>query len=404
MKYFLSTLATFVVLCCSVNADYASNYEGEPPPGMPMISSLAKLTSYAETQVKVGYKSIWSNSMLIGLNDVTSISAQGSSMMDVLSKMQGEFRGHSDSPTDALSTWAFLADSRYNLMFYQAASATTSPDGYGGYLIVSPKLNMRLAQLVPIYFPNAINARIDYTDGDGNVSSVYLQVNNSMIYFPNLFSGAYTSADGKKKNGVLVVQTYYPNGGPALSPGDTYQTAYGLQDGVKKETYGIRGTIAAGVENCITADDKGLPPSYRVLMPLKATAASLDKSQIVNPPTGMVTITAPLGTKRIVTFTIVVPHDIQRMDLVEVCAYDPKMVAPDGSTEEHFCSIPTNSLNWNRSTLGGVTTVTLNATFALERDAITGDDAAGTDWYLYAVIPEYETPATPAPGTIIVGG
>lgn len=402
MKTNLIAAAAFVALCYSnitsvASAEttttetpttyiYGSPYEGEPLVEMSMGTSVGRLMAYAMNNVKVGYKSLWAQRMLNGLDDQTYYWVEGTSMTDVIGKMQGEFRMHSYHPEDEVYVWAYLGDINGNLLFYNNAPAATVKIGDNQYTIVSSKLQLRMVQRVPVKFPNAVSARIDYVDAYGNHYVEYLDVSSGYIFLDAAVVAKYSSSNGAgKSSATLIVGTYYPNGGPALSPGDSYETAYNMLDGKKIATYVVGGTPSVGVENCVVATDSSLPLGSPLAVSLIATAPMNNGWDAVNPPTADVTVLSPEGTQRQVVFTVALPFDVMRHDLVEIHAYNNAQVGADGVTVGEMVATkgsPTRPLTINKVTVGGVVTTTISASFTME--------GGNTNYTIYTVIPEYE--------------
>ena len=396
MKILLTLFAASVLVFGTAQA-LPPSYEGEPPETMQPLTSLARLTAYALDNVKFGMKSAWSQYFVSHPDNSTSFFVQGAGTFDTVTQLNNaEFRFKSYRPQMPLFVHGLLLNERFNALFSMSANATTQQTGPNSYVIMCQPLQMRLASRVPVKFPNAVSARMEYTDPEtGEQAWYYFQVENGYIFVPpDLFQSGY------RMGPIMIVQTYYPDGGPAISPGESFETVYDLAvTGRKLDTYVVRGAPSLAVENCVIGTDKNMTPGTSLHLNLMAKAPAHNGWEIVNPPTAQVRITAPQGTKRAVTFTVVVPENVEQIDMVEIVAYDQASIQPDGSFIEYAAST-TAGLNWSKSTVGGVTSTTLSATFLME-----GEES---DWTIHATILNYEkqrfpwrysnqgTPSTPA--------
>lgn len=388
-NFILAITALIAMFSVSMASKLPDSYQGEPPNELEMITSLSRLTTYALENVRFGYKSIWSSHMIHGLGDKSSCFANGNSASEVLQSIQGELAIHSYRPEEDLYLNSVLFNEGNLPLFNAFAFGSAVKIGGNSYGISCPTLKLRLnIDALPIKFPNAVSAYEEFTDQNGDVQREYMYVSGGYILFDgrHLVGDSVAAGQGYKKR-TLVVYTYYPDGGPALSPGDGFETVYDANTGEKISTAAIRGTVAVGIDNCVIASDRGLPNGYALNISLIATAAEPQGSyEVTNSPGALVHITVPEGNRRLVRFTVAIPHDFD-VSLAEIFAHDRKAVQSGGSGDEQFCNTSSGTLSWSKVTVGGKITTTLTATFIMEGE--------WSDWTIGVKASPYEAQVTP---------
>lgn len=395
-KYLLLILAAALVAVCNTTAapsvptvPMPSSYEGEPPTEMKMITSLDRLNTYALEQIKAGYKSIWSLHAAYSTGDKSSLFVNASGAIDVLQGIQGELSIHSYSPNEDIYVNSVMFNKKFFPLYSAYATGSVVSKGNGVYGINCPALKLKLnIDSLAIEFPNAVSAYEEYIDENGYTQRLYLTVSAGYILFDgrHLVGDSVAAGLGLRKR-TIVVTTYYPDGGPALSPGDGYESAYDGNTGARISMSVIRGIIAVGFDNVIVASDKFLPPASALNMSLVATAAQpLGAYEVTNSPGALVRITAPQGNKRLVTFAVAIPHDFD-VTKAEIYAHDKKAMEPGGSGDEQFCNVATGTLSWSKVTVNGNVTTTLNATFLMEGE--------NSDWTIGVKAGPYEAQVIP---------
>lgn len=383
MKHiFTLILAVSFVLTASLSAgpttEGGTTYQGEPPATLP-ISTKASLKSWAMNSVRGASSNIWSDGMLKSLEQVQSLNVVGKGADDVLKKLSDpslQFKMRTYEKTKPVYLWATMTDadgwSLFETQFLQATLSETS----SGLQIVNSNLQFRMGWSVPIPFSNAVAARIEHVEANGSQWTESLQVYNGKIYFPVQYA---------ETNGTLIVTTYYPYGGPALSPGESFDTAYGLKTGEKIKGDSILGAPTFAIENHLYGSDAGQSSAGPLVLSgvmVPPVNPNLDPYTVVSPPTATFNVTAPAGTKRMCRMTITIKTTWD-LGPIEAWAYDPNRVDTDGTTAEFPGSVTTTSV-------GGVVTIT--ATWYLDNDV---GALKGSDWKVYFVIGGYEVQGPP---------
>ncbi len=347
-----------------------------PPMTLQMITSNAELVAYATEQVAWGYKGVSCNSLLRDGNTKDFISASGNvdQILKALNDETFSFRvfNLNDQPYE----YAMLADSSGYPLFWGGFNSPGIRSVNGQFTFYNDDIELRLNDEIMIPVTNAVNARVQYTDSKGNQQQEYLNVNNGRIAFKSNMAGKYNDSNGAYRDGTLIVDRYYPNGGVAgsgINSGDMVSYAYSLTTGTQRQSWTVRGGSPTMLENYTSANDTGLPANAS--LEAKLFNVKLPEQQVNGQAVSSPHMTLTLTSERNVLVTVILDGDVARKDLVRCLYRDPTQTST---------LTPTGYINVTSTVFNGKTQTIINANVRLK---------AGRHTIVFE-IPEFES-ATP---------
>lgn len=349
-------------------------YQGEPPTDVPVFSKAA-LKVWAMSQVTIGSVNSWSEGYLSSTMSTQGYTVLGSDADDVLYKLadpNNEIRAITYDRTKRVYVWSELRNSDGDSLFvssFMEASKSETPT----QVFIQGNLSLKMARYIPIRFPNAVSAYIRHVDSTGQEWTQEVKVIDGKLYYPIDYAGT---------QGTLIVQTYYPRGGPAISPGDSWQTAYNIGTGSKIQNTAVSGNIRSTIENHLNASDSGLA-SGQVLVASGVMTPPVDPKinpwESVAPPSVSFKLqNTAAGTRRTCIMSVTI-HPTFDLGTVQAWAHDPKRIGSDGAVTEIAGIVRvTNQPNGD---------VLIISTWILDNDT---DRPGGCKWFGYLIIGGYE--------------
>ncbi|MES2060115.1 MAG: hypothetical protein V4438_03730 [Patescibacteria group bacterium] len=352
-------------------------YEGEPPASLP-IASKAMQKAFNWSEAHHGYAYIWSESLLTSFGEIRNINVTGKNADDVLKKLSSSsFQTRTYDKSKPVYIWSYLSNDDGDQLFQSNFAEVKLIEKAGVLTIQSTPIELQMAGYTPIEFPNAVSARIEHVGANGEKWEEELQVYNGKIYYPSQYG---------RTDGTLIVTSYYPLGGPAITPGESLDTAYDLSTGDKSPTTLIAGNPSMAIENHLYATDVGyasasqLIVSKRMIPPVDPI---VDQWTIVAPPTAMFNVNSTPGKKRVCKVSMTIKSSATKLGVVKAWAYDPNRTAADGTVQELGGTITTSVSGQD---------VLITSTWNLDNDVNT---AGGSDWIVYFEIDGYEVQGPP---------
>lgn len=296
------------------------------PKEMEMLATPALLKTYALSQVAAANSFVWGQSILSSVGEVRSLYITG----DVDEVIGGLMLNPSNQfkfkirDTSTLNVYASLMNSDGDGLFNSYTDVKPITNSNGGFSIY-PTLRLYMNMTIPVKFPSAQYARIDYTDPNtGESWTENLNVSNGKIYFPVQYAG----------RGTLVVGRQYPNGN---TPGYDLELAYTLKDGLLIQSKNVSGqTGYAGIQNYKYANDKFMAQTGLLLDSADMEPPAKDQWTFVSPPTGAIKLEkTPVGTSRPFKITLSFRCEPSALGNIEAYIYDPDTVDSEGFVNEY---------------------------------------------------------------------
>lgn len=360
-------LSFILLLSILVCARFVSAAAPIAPESLPVFSKAA-IADYAISAAQGAYVQLYGETMVSVSGDKQFFQLVGSDADDLVTQIKTlSFDAHVYDVAKPVRLWGYLSNTSGDLLFYaDDGYITTENNGVNTLKIKDAKLRLRLNWEVPIVVPGATDAYIAYKGEDGNEWRYDVRVMNGKLYFPRSYAGVQGSL-------VLTI--------------DGSQFAYNLGTGMQIPLTTITGGIAVSeIENHIIGTDKGLPSGQVLAVSMEATPPAANGAywEFVTPPTAKLTITSPIGTKRLcfVSFSIKAGAD-----LGPVKAWAHRLAESGRSAEEleYSGTITTKQVG---------DTITVTAAWYLDN---TNDqnEGAGSRWSIYFEIGGYEVQAPP---------
>lgn len=362
MKTLFTLLAGFLLVTSQAVAQTTTTTSSAEAPApapeeLGMLVSPALLKTYALSQVAAANSFVWGQSILSSVGEVRSLHITGDVdevigklMLDSSNQFKFKIR---DAST--LNVYASLMNSDGDSLFNSYTDVTLFANPSGGFSI-NPALRFYMNWTIPVKFPGAQYARIDYTDpSTGESWTENLYVSNGKIYFPVQYTG----------RGTLIVGRQYPNGN---APGYELEVAYTLKDGFLIPSKDVSGQAGyAGIENYEYANDSFMAPTGLLMLAMNMAPPAKDQWSFVSPPTGAIKLeTTPVGTSR--PFRVIVSFACEPSALgnIEAYIYDPDTVDNEGFVDEYPGIVSVTS----QTNPNGTTTTVVSVTWTITNNGI----------------------------------